>query len=172
MSLKPGLRKIVLTLHITASTGLLGAIAAFLTLAVAGFTARDEGLVRGAYLAMQVIARTVIVPLAFASLATGIVQGLGTPWGLFRHYWVVIKLLLTAFATAVLLAKLPLIAEAAHMAAGGASASDLRAVGAQLLLHATGGLAVLLIPTVLSVYKPRGLTRHGIRQLRTQASRT
>ena len=49
----------------------------------------------------------VIVPLAIASLLTGVVQALATPWGLFRHYWVVIKLFLTVFATLVLLASPP-----------------------------------------------------------------
>jgi hypothetical protein len=41
---------------------------------------------------------------------------------------------------------------------------DLRAVGIQLVVHAAGGLAVLLIPAVLSVYKPPGLTRYGWRK--------
>ena len=171
MNFTPGLRRFVLTLHITASVGLLGAIMAFLTLAIAGLTGRDQGLVRGAYLSMQMIANAVVVPLALAALATGIVQGLCTPWGLFRHYWVLIKLLLTAFATAVLLAKLPMIAAAARLAAAGASALDLRDIGRQLLFHAAAGLAVLLVPTVLSVYKPRGLTRHGFRQLQKASGR-
>ena len=52
-------------------------------------------MVRAAYPAMELAARFVIVPLAFASLLTGVIQSLGTPWGLFRHYWVLVKLLLT-----------------------------------------------------------------------------
>ena len=95
---------------------------------------------------------------------TGIIQALGTPWGLFHHYWVLIKLLITALATAVSLAKLPLIAEAAHMAAAAAPDAELRLAGAQLVFHAAAGLVVLLVPTVLSVYKPRGLTPYGARK--------
>jgi hypothetical protein len=45
----------------------------------------------------------VIVPFALASLLTGLVQSLGTTWGLCRHYWVVFKLLLNVLATLVLL---------------------------------------------------------------------
>ena len=41
---------------------------------------------RGAYLAMDLIGWFVIVPLSLASLLTGLVQALGTTWGLFRHY--------------------------------------------------------------------------------------
>jgi hypothetical protein len=116
-------------------------------------------MVRAAYLAMELIARFVIIPLAFASLLTGLIQSLGTPWGLFRHYWVVVKLLLTVFA------KMELIGYAASVAAGATlSGADLRAAGIQLVVHAAGGLLVLLVPLVLSVYKPPGVTRYGWRK--------
>src|SRR5882757_5685695 len=153
----PRLRKLALTAHITFSVGWFGAVAAFLALAIAGLTNRDAQVVRGAYTAMELTARFVIVPLAIASLLSGIVQSLGTPWGLFRHYWVLAKLLLTAFATVVLLAKMPLIGYAARRAVQTTSSSvDLHAAGAQLLVHAIGGLLVLLVITALSVYKPFG----------------
>jgi hypothetical protein len=48
-----------------------------------------------------------------------VVQSLGTPWGLFRHYWVVFKLLITAFATIILLIYLGTFR---HMAAVAADA--------------------------------------------------
>ncbi len=163
MIMTSGLRKFVLTAHVTASVGLLGSIAAFLALAVAGLISQDTQLVRAAYLAMELIARLVIVPLAFASLLTGLIQALGTPWGLFRHYWVVVKLLLTVFATVVLLAKMQLIGYAARLAADMTlPRADLREAGIQLVVHAAGGLLVLLVPAVLSVYKPPGVTRYGL----------
>jgi hypothetical protein len=166
----PGLRKLVLTAHITVSVGWLGAVAAFLALAIAGLTSRDEQMVRTAYAAMELTARCVIVPLAFASLLSGLIESLGTPWGLFRHYWVLVKLLLTTFATIVLLAKMPLIGYAARRAAETTkSGADLHRVGTQLAVHAIGGLLVLLVITALSVYKPWGLTRYG--QLKQQERR-
>lgn len=165
----PSLRKFSLTAHVTSSVGLLGSIAAFLALAIAGLTSQDAQTIRAAYLAMDLTARFVIVPLAFASLLTGFIQSLGTPWGLFRHYWVLAKLLLTAFATIVLLVKMELIGYAAHLAAEAIlSRADLRAAGLQLAVHATGGLLVLLIPAVLSVYKPWGLTPYGRRKRHEQ----
>lgn len=134
-----GVRKFALTAHVTSSVGLLGSIAAFLALAIAGLTSQDIKMVRAAYLAMEVIARCVIVPLAFASLLTGLIQSLGTPWGLFRHYWVVVKLLLTVFATVVLLVRMELIGYAARLAAETTmSRADLRAAGIQLVVHAAG----------------------------------
>ncbi|CAN5210258.1 hypothetical protein BH10PSE4_BH10PSE4_38390 [soil metagenome] len=163
--MSPGLRKLALTVHVTASVGLLGAIAAFLALSVAGLAGRDPQMVRAAYPAMALIARLVVTPLALAALATGLIQSLGTAWGLFRHYWVLIKLLMTLFATAVLLVKLDLIDQAARLASETILArADLRVVGIQLLVHAAGGLLVLLVPAVLSIYKPQGLTRYGARR--------
>jgi hypothetical protein len=148
---------------------LLGSIAAFLALAIAGLTTQDAAIVRAAYLAMDVITRWVIVPLAFASLLTGLIQSLGTPWGLFRHYWILAKLLITAFATIVLLVKMELIGHAARLAAETTLPyADLGAVGIELAVHAAAGLLVLLVPSILSVYKPRGLTPYGQRKQHEQ----
>ena len=120
---------------------------------------------------MDLTARIVIVPLALASLLTGLIQSLGTPWGLFRHYWVLAKFLLTAFATIILLAKIELIRYAAHLAAEAIlPRADLRAAGFELVIHAAGGLLVLLAPVVLSVYKPRGLTPYGRRKQQGQSA--
>lgn len=162
-------RKFALTTHVTFSVGLLGSIAAFLALALAGLNAQDAQIVRAAYLAMDLTARFVIIPLAVASLLTGLIQSLGTPWGLFRHYWILGKLLLTTFATTILMVKIELIGYAASLAAETTlPRAELRAVGMELALHAAGGLLVLLVPAILSVYKPRGLTPYGRRKQHEQ----
>jgi hypothetical protein len=166
-AMAPGLRKFALTAHVTSSVGLLGAIAAFLALAGVGLTDQKILIVRAVYPAMEMIARFVIVPLAFAALLTGLVQSLGTSWGLFRHYWVLVKLLLTVFASSVLLVKMELINYAARLAADTTSSdADLRAAGIQLVVHAAFGLLILLVPVILSVYKPPGLTRYGWKKQR------
>src|SRR5438876_2092814 len=103
MMMTAAARKLALTTHITSSVGWLGSVAAFLALAIAGLTSHDPQMVRAAYLAMHLTTWFVIVPLSFAALLTGIVQSLGTTWGLFRHYWVATKLLLTVIATMLLL---------------------------------------------------------------------
>ena len=168
MIMAPGLRKFALTAHITFSVGWMGAVAGFLALAVAGLTSQDGQLVRAAYLGMDLTARWVIVPLAIASLVTGLVSSLGTPWGLFRHYWVLIKLGLTVLATIVLLQQLESISYLGVVARDqSVSRAALRGAEGQVL-HATGGLLVLLVAQVLSVYKPRGLTRYGWRKQQEQ----
>ena len=54
------------------------------------------------------------VPLALASLVTGIISSLGTTWGLFRYYWVLVKLGLTSLATLALLVHTRPISSAAR----------------------------------------------------------
>jgi hypothetical protein len=167
MGMSPAVRKLSLTVHVASSVGWLGAVAVFLALAIAGLVRQEPETVRGAYVAMALTGWLVIVPLCLASLVTGIIQGLGTPWGLFRHYWVVVKLLMTAFATLVLLVHMRPIDFVAGVAAERAlSSSELRTLRVQLAADAGAALVVLLVTTTLSVYKPRGLTNHGRRKQR------
>lgn len=162
MIMTPGLRKFALTAHVAWWVGSLGAVAGFLVLAVAGLTSKDSQMVRAAYLAMELTACYVIVPLVLASLVTGLVQSLGTPWGLLRHYWVVAKLLLNLVVTVVLLLQLELIGYLADVAAETMfSNTDLYGLRISPVIHAAGGLLVLLLPVALSLYKPRGLTPYG-----------
>lgn len=167
MIMGPSLRKFALTAHVTSSVGWLGAVAAFLALAVAGLTSQDLQLVRAAYLAMDLVGWFIIVPLSFASLLTGLVQALGTTWGLFRHWWVVIKLVLTILATIVLLVHMQPIGHLADVVAAATFAGgELRGLRVQLVADAGAAVIVLLIATTLSVYKPRGVTAYGWRKQR------
>jgi hypothetical protein len=53
MIVPPLPRKFALTAHVTFSVGWLGAVAAFLALAIAGLTSPDAQMVQAAYLAMD-----------------------------------------------------------------------------------------------------------------------
>jgi hypothetical protein len=167
MIMAPRVRKFALTAHVTSSVGWIGAVAAFLALAVVGLTSQDAQTVRGAYLVMEPAAWLVLVPLAFASLITGLVMSLGTTWGLFRHYWVLFKLLINVFATIILLMYMGTFRYMAGVAAD--PSADLALVrNASPRLHAVLALLVLLVATVLAVYKPRGMTPYGWRKQREQ----
>ncbi len=155
----PGVRKFALTTHVTSSVGWLGAVAAFLALALAGLSSSDALMVRAAYLAMEFITWFVIVPFSIASLITGVIQGLGTQWGLFRHYWVMAKLGLTVVATVILLVHTQPIGAVAQVALQGPlAAGDLRPLRMRLVADAVAALFALLAATTLSVFKPWGLT--------------
>jgi len=165
MTMTPGVRKLVLTVHLTFSVGWIGAVVAYLALGVSAVTSQDAQSVRAAWIAMELIGWYVIVPLALAALLTGLVMALGTPWGLFRHYWVMITLVLTILCTVVLLLHMPTVSSLAEMARK-AGASNLGLGGD--LVHAGGGLLVLLVITVLNMYKPQGMTPYGWRKQHEQ----
>jgi uncharacterized membrane protein len=167
----PRLRKFALAAHLTFAVGWIGAAAGYIALDVTAVTSQDAQTLRAAYLAMELIVWYVIVPLALASLLTGLLMSLGTKWGLFRHYWVLISLLLTIIATIVLLAETQTISYFAAIAADPATSSDdLRALG-NTLVHSVGGTVVLVVILVLNVYKPRGMTRYGWRKQQEERRR-
>ncbi|OLO27075.1 DUF2269 domain-containing protein [Alkalihalophilus pseudofirmus] len=160
----PRLRKFSITLHITASVGWIGAVIAFLALDVATLTSQNLETLRAAYLAMDLIIWWAIVPLALTALLTGLIMSIGTSWGLFQHYWVLFKLLLTIFSTTILLFYTQTISYKAEVAADiNTAITDLNELG-NSLLHSVGGLVVLLVILILSVYKPKGLTPYGWRR--------
>jgi hypothetical protein len=160
----PGVRKLALTAHVISSVGWFGAVAVVLALGVVAMTSHDDRTVRGAYLATESITWPVLVPFACAALLTGLVQSLGTPWRLFRHYGVLAKLVLTVFATTILLLYTQTIDDIAGAAAHASlSGDELRALASSPVLHTSGALLVLLLATFLAVYKPRGVTRYGWR---------
>jgi hypothetical protein len=137
---------------------------------VAGLTRQDAQMARAAYLAMDLTIRFVIVPLARASLLTGLAQALGTPWGLFRHYWVLVTFLLIVVATIILLNYMQTASFIAGLAADPTFSGDdfLARRTPFAVLHAGGGLLVLLVAATLGVYKPRGMTPYGVRKQREQ----
>ena len=170
MTMTPGLRRFALTTHVTASVGWLGAVGGFLALSIVGLTSQDAQTVRAAYLAMESTGWYVLVPLSLASLATGLLQSLVTPWGLLRHYWVLAKLVINVFATVVLLMYMQTLGYLAGVAAATpVSDGDLSGLRSPSpVLHAGAALLLLLVATTLSVYKPRGMTRYGRRKQHQQ----
>ena len=162
--MKPGARKLLLTVHIAASVGWLGGIVAYIPLDLATVLTDDAATLRAAYVAMDLVARWALAPLAITALATGVAVALTTRWGLFQHYWVAISLVLTTLAALVLLVELPTIsALAARAADPSTSAEALRALPSTLP-HSVGGFVVLTFVLVLNMYKPRGVTRRGWRK--------
>jgi hypothetical protein len=163
MAFAAGLRKFTFTTHVTSSVGWGGAVVVFFALAIIGLISEDEATVRGAYLVMAPAAWFVLVPLAHASLLSGIALSLGTTWGLFRHYWVVFKLVITVFSTVILLIYMGTFRQMAGVAAE--PVAELALVrNPSPIVHAILALVLLLTATVLAVYKPFGTTAYGTRK--------
>ena len=167
--MRPGLRKFALSVHLTFSVGWIGTVIAYLGLGIAAVNSTDVETVRAAWIAMELIGWYVIVPLAVASLLTGLVMSLGTKWGLFRYYWVAISFVLTSFATVILILHMPTVSSMVDVALVSEGAA-LEALGGDLG-HPGIGLGVLLVVQVLNLYKPPGLTRYGWRKQQEQIDR-
>jgi len=167
MTMSPGVRKFALTAHVVSSVGWLGAVASTTALAVVALTSDDLQLVRAAYLALEATGWFALVPLSLASLLTGLIQSLGTTWGLLRHYWVLFKLLINVVASIVLLLYMETLGFFADIAAQATwSSADLGVLRSPSpMLHASA-LVLLVVAATLSVYKPRGMTRYGWRKQR------
>jgi hypothetical protein len=158
----PRWRKAALTSHVVSSVGWLGAVAAFLALAVAAVTTPDVGSSRSLYVAMDVLGLWLLVPLSLWSFASGLVQGWVTSWGLLRHWWVVFKLSISVVATGILLLYTRTLEQLGDAAQGGDPHGLLPS--SSPVVHATGAVVLLLVAAALSVFKPKGLTRYGWRK--------
>ena len=163
MAMKPAVRRLALTAHVVLSVGWIGAALAFLAIAAVALTGGDDLTVRGAYVLMERAGWLVLVPLAFASLLTGVVMSLGTTWGLFQHYWVVGKLAITIFSTIILLMYTGTFRHMAQVAAD-PNVALVRVRNPSPVLHAIVATLLLLTATVLAIYKPVGVTAHGRRK--------
>lgn len=158
-------RRAALTVHVVSSVGWLGSVLAFLVLAVYGLAGDDARAATAVYLALDPLARLVVLPLGVAALVTGIVQAVGTPWGLLAHHWVLAKLVLTVVATGLLILHLGPIREAANIARSPAAVpGDVGELRRQLVVYAAAALVALTVATALSVFKPAGRTRWARRR--------
>jgi hypothetical protein len=170
-----GPRKALLTAHIVCSVGWLGAVVAYLVVALLAVSSSDTAQVRVVYVLMERLTWYVIVPFNVLSLALGITLSLVSPWGLLRHYWVTTKLVLNLLTTLFLLGYTQEIHALVRVASRPVlGAQELRELREPLnVVHAAVALLLLVIATILAVYKPRGLTRYGYRRAtRVAAART
>lgn len=164
MTMSPSARKLALTIHLSCSVGWLGAVVAYLVFDVTVATSRDPGAVRDAWAAMGHLVSVAIVPLALASLVTGLVMAVGTKWGLIRHWWVLVSFVLTVVAVVVLLSESMVVTRIAALATETATTDAEVLAFPPTLPHSVGGLVVLLAVQVLNVYKPQGVTPYGWRK--------
>jgi uncharacterized membrane protein len=164
MTMTRGLRKFVLTAHITFAVSWMGAVAGFFVLAFIGLKSQDTQIVSAAYLSMDLITRFLIVPLSFAPLITGPILSLWTPWGLFRHYWIIAKLVITVLSTLILLIHMQPISHLSTQAATGVFSKADHQVQIQMVVASGAALVALLVATGLGVYKPKGMTPYGWRK--------
>jgi hypothetical protein len=167
MQMAPQVRKAALAMHICCSVSWIGAAAAYVALAVAAQLSRQASTVYSAWRGMELIGWAVIVPLGCLAFLTGLLMSLGTSWGLVRHYWVLIALVLTTLALGVLLLHMPTVSQTADLARAMTDA-EVATLGGDIV-HPAVGISVLVIVAVLNIFKPRGQTGLGQRKGSHQA---
>jgi hypothetical protein len=144
--LSPRARRIVLTVHIVASVGLLGDVAGFLAVAIRAASTADPGLESASYELLAMFGKVFGIPLSLASLATGVTLGLGTKWGVLRYPWVTTKLILNV--SVIVVGALLLGPAIDEMRSGDGDAGGL------LIAGAAYDVLALTAATSLSVFKP------------------
>ena len=153
----PWWRKLLLSVHIIVSVGLLGTDAAVLLLCIAGARGAAPGTV---YPAAHLIGVALLVPLAVLALATGLAQGLLTAWGIVRYWWVTLKLTLTvAGLVLALFVLVPTLGTAAAAATAVAGAPEVPVDRLGLVKDTAAASTVLIVTVLLAVYKPFGRLR-------------
>lgn len=149
--MSPRTRKANLVLHVIVSITWLGLDVGLLTLTLVGLTTEDPETLRAAYVSMRLFGDLLLIPAGLLTLVTGLVLAVGTHWGITRHYWVLVKLVLTLTAfTLTIFALRPGLHEAAEAAA----ATPLADSGPEMLYPPVVSLAMYVTMAVLSVYKP------------------
>ena len=151
--LRRGAHKAALTAHVLASVGWFGSAVVVAFCGITAATTSDPALAPALHRAMQA-SLWVTIPAGLLAFASGVLLGLGTTWGLVRHWWVVAKL---AINLVVVVTDLVVVAPVVRDAVAGLPPE--RALYGSTIAHCV----MLAVATALSVFKPRGRTPRGRR---------
>ena len=168
MMLSPRQRKLLLTVHVVVTVGALGAVAVLAVLGIAGLRGADP---RSVYPAAHLVESWLVAPLAVATVVTGLLQALLSPWGLLRHRWVTVKFVISvALAAATILVLEPRLSATAAAAQAGEPVTE--AARLRLALIPLVATALLVLNVVLGMYKPGRRGRRAPGQGRRAAPMT
>ncbi|GAA2385039.1 hypothetical protein Cme02nite_65530 [Catellatospora methionotrophica] len=149
-------RRFLLTVHVVTSVGWLGVAYALLVMALSARASDDPGSRATTYALMLSFDNAAMLPLGLAALVTGVVLGVGSHWGVLRHWWVAVKLVLNIAVLVVpMLTRHPALADAVDAARAGLLTDPAQ----QVLDGSVASVIVLTFATILSTYKPWGRTR-------------
>lgn len=153
-------RKVTLLVHIIAAGTWIGIDVVVAIMVLVGWFAESDATRGTAYQALGLFAVWPMLIAGLTSLASGLVLGWGSKYGLIRYWWVAVKLVLNVvLTTLVLLALRPSIPDVvAHGQALSAGQSSDRDVS-QLFFPPAVSLVALTFATTLSVFKPWGRVR-------------
>lgn len=173
--LGPRTRRAVLVVHLIAAAAWIGVDVIVAVLVGVGSASGDPATRGLAYQALGTFVVTPMLGAALLCLATGLLLGLATRWGLTRYWWVLVKLVLTVLLCVLIVVALrPRLPEVATAGAAIAAGRDPDAELASLVFPPAVSLSLLSLAVVLSVYQPWGRVRRprgGRRSARPAAHR-
>ncbi len=150
-------RRITLVLHIFVSGAWIGIDVIVAVLVLTGWFSGD---VETRSLAYQALATFVVWPMltcGLVCLATGLVLGLGSKWGLVRYWWVAVKLALNlVLCTMIVLVLQPGMGEVGDYGRDLLTGSADSGTVSQLFFPPAVSLTALALATTLGVAKPWG----------------
>jgi hypothetical protein len=156
-------RRAVLVLHIASAGAWLGLDVVMAVLVATSVVTDDVQTRAVAYGALGLVTVWPMTVAGLTCLLTGVVLGLGTTYGLFRYWWVVVKLVINVVLTCLVLFALRPgvddVTERGRMLLDGQTVSN--AIG-DLAFPPIVAPTALLIAMVLSVYKPWGRIRRHV----------
>lgn len=169
LRLSRGWHKATLVAHIVSAGAWIGVDVMVAVLVLTGRFGHDLAL-RG--LAYRALAAFVVWPMlasGLVCLATGVILGLATTWGLLRYWWVAVKLALNLMlCTLIVLVLQPGMDQVAGYGRDLLGGSADPAAVSQLFFPPAVSLTALTLATVLAVFKPWG----RIRSRRSATART
>lgn len=153
-------RKVILLFHIITTISWLGSIIAYLPFAIAIINEPSLEALKGSYTAMNLIAWQVVLPLSLLSFISGLILALTSKWGLFKYYWVTIKIGINLVSILVLIKYLLNLKPFLTLFEGPISPEGLSKLQTPgHLVHASLAILALLIASFLSVFKKPGLIK-------------
>ncbi|MQA00194.1 MAG: hypothetical protein GEU80_12860 [Dehalococcoidia bacterium] len=157
-------RKGVLLVHIMSAGAWFGLDLAMAALVFTAVGADDPGTKAFAYRALELFAIWPLFTSGVVCLASGVLLGLGSKFGLVRYWWVTLKLALNILLTTlVLFALRPQVVTLAEQGEQSAAGQAVDFLESSMLFPPLVSSTALLIAFTLSVFKPWGRIRRGSR---------
>jgi hypothetical protein len=154
------MRKSILVVHIVSAGAWIGIDVAMGVVVFTALIVEDDNTKALCYRALELFAIWPLFTTGLVCLASGVVLGLGTKWGLVRYWWVAIKLVLNILLTTLVLVALrPGVIEAADQGRRFAAGEPASLAVGDLIFPPIVSPTALLIAFVLAVFKPWGRIR-------------
>ncbi len=153
-------RKGVLVVHIVSAGVWIGIDVVMGVFVFRALLADDDNTKALCYRALELFAVWPLLTAGLLCLASGVVLGFGTKYGLVRYWWVAIKLVLSIVLTALVpIALRPEVTKAAEQGGWFAAGEPASLAVGNLIFPPLVSPTALLIAFVLAVFKPWGRIR-------------